>query len=740
MTMHPSPPSSDSAVAAPPMRTDKLGLKRWACVIVLFLGVTAVFWRSVWCGFVFDDADVITRNLLVQKGLTWEGVRWALLSLEMGYPMPLSWLSWMLDVELFGTNPAGFHAVNVVLHGLCAAGLVIVLHFATGSFWRSFLVGALFAIHPLRVETVTWIAERKDVLSALLGFAALGAYFTYARRPSVLRYLLMLGLFVLSLLAKPTLVTLPFALLLLDFWPLGRLRLGQQFNESDGRAPLAPVAWWKLLLEKLPLLALSAACSIFALVGQAKLGVVQSLATDTPAERLANVIVSYVRYLGKHFWFGNLSAHYPRQNWSAGEVVPAALLLLVLSGLAIYSWKRRPWIFVGWFWYLGVFVPMIGLISFSEFAMADRFSYLPVIGLLIAIFWSLPSSIIEPGRRRMASGAIFVVLLSVLSYFTFQQIRVWDSNITLFAHAARVTTNNALAHANLGTEYAKVGDLEKATWHSRQAIGFEPAQYSANNTLGQILLNQGRVEESLPYLEVAVRNNKRPVAALNNLGVAYHKLGRFEEAAGCYQRALQLDPRFPDTHNNLANTLTQLGQMEQAESHYAQALGWKPGYAEAHYNWARLLERKGDWPRAAEQWRAARDVNANLPEIDARLGRALMRAGKLTDAVAPLERAIAIRSDDWQSHFDLGVCLLNTQQPQRAASVLGRLIAAKPELPEAHNSMGIALAQMGQLAEARDSFARALALRPDDADAQRNLARANAKLNEAAPAPAPAQP
>jgi len=521
----------------------------------LALTTLAAFWPVLECGFVnYDDPLYVTANPQVQGGLCWPGVRWAFTAQHASNWHPVTWLSHMLDCQLFGLNAGAHHLVNVLFHTVNVLLLFLVLRQMTGALWRSAVVAALFAWHPLQVDTVAWIAERKNVLSTLFWLLTLWAYSRYAeikvRSPGSSGrgrkwYGLALLFLALGLMSKPMLVTVPCTLLLLDYWPLKRFQL------TTAKATCLVLI--RLVWEKLPFFALAAASSFMTIAAHRGLGIMDT-GTVLPFElRVENALVSYLRYLGKTIWPDNLAILYlhPRE-WPALTVGACGLLLVVASSLAVWAFRKRSYLFVGWFWFLGVLVPAIGLIQAGEQAMADRFSYVPLIGLFIAVTWGGWEAVQRwPQSRLLAYVAALLALASCL-VITRGQLRHWKDSQAVFEHCVRVTPNNFVAHNNLGFALATQGKLEEAKAHYLEALRIQPYYAESLRNMGVVLTQQGKTEEGLRYLYEAVRVKPQFKDVYAKLGLALAAEGRFEEAVARYREALRLKPDWPEAHNNLA--------------------------------------------------------------------------------------------------------------------------------------------------------------------------------------------
>ncbi len=495
--------------------------------IVLALAVLAVYLQVGGHSFLFyDDEMYVTRNDMVRRGLTPEGLSWALSSTYAANWHPLTWLSHMADVDLFGVDAGRHHLVNVLFHILNTVLLFVVLKRMTGAFWESALVAALFAVHPLHVESVAWVSERKDVLSALFMLLTMNAYLAYARHPGVARYLPVAGFMALGLLAKPMLVTLPFLLLLLDYWPLGRFA-------SLARPPFA------LIWEKLPLLALSAASCVVTYLAQAGGKTMEPMGYAGPAARVANAIMSYVKYLGKAAWPSSLSVIYPHPAYIQGvvtwKVALAGTFLLLVTGWAILRAKRRPYLAVGWLWYLGTLVPVIGLVQVGVQAMADRYTYIPLIGVFVALVWGISTLVPREPSARRATVAVAVGVLVVLGSLSWRQAGFWKNDITLFTHALEAHPYNQDARWNLCV---------------------------AHNNRGMELFREGKIRESAAHFREALKMSPLDVTVLLNAGVAEASLGNVDQAIRLFRTVLEVRPGDARAIRNLELTLEQRRQLE----------------------------------------------------------------------------------------------------------------------------------------------------------------------------------
>jgi tetratricopeptide (TPR) repeat protein len=536
-------------------------------------------------GFIcLDDGAYVTGNSRLLDGFTRENLRWAFTTFHAANWHPVTWLSHLLDVRLFGLEPRGHHLASLLLHVVNAQLCFLVVRRLTGSLWRSCCAAAIFAVHPMHVESVAWVAERKDVLCGFFWLASLGAYERYVRRPGLLRYGLVLAAFSLGLMAKPMLVTLPFVLLLLDFWPLGRTlpRGGADRvpHPASRRFRVRP-----LLLEKLPLFALAALSCAVTYRAQAAGWMVKSAEHYPAGVRLANALSAYARYLGKIVYPVNLGIPYPHPGSAppAWEWLGALALLLGLTGVAVSAGRRRPWLPVGWLWFLGTLVPVIGLVQVADQAMADRYVYLPLLGLLIAAAWSIPAPARDQPLRATALAAGGALLLALLGGLSHRQAGYWHDDVTLFGRTLQVTAENALARYNLGTGLARRGDVAAAIPQFREALRLRPEFSEAHYNLGRALEEAGGYDEAVAHYREALRIAPGYRYALDNLGGALLRLGRVDEAAAAFAQSVRLAPGDPDARRNLGLALWRQGNPEAAAAQCREALRIDPGYSRPNF-------------------------------------------------------------------------------------------------------------------------------------------------------------
>ena len=612
---------------------------RRECLIYLLLVLTTVtvFWQVRNHEFInLDDSKYVTENRHVQNGLTLDSMIWAFTTNQVANWHPLTWLAHMLDCQLYGLNPKGHHLTNVFLHLLNTLLLFFILQRMTGALWRSGLVAAFFALHPLHVESVAWVAERKDVLSTLFWLLTMWGYIWYVERPRLTRYLLTLLAFTLGLMTKPMLVTMPCVLLLLDYWPLKRFQLRQPGGDTPattGTFEEQGAPFLRLLLEKTPFFALAAASSIVTFLAQRSGGAVSALDVYPVKIRIANALVSYVSYIGQMVWPRGLAVFYPHPGtrlpgWHA---VGAGLLLACISIAVIRAARRHPYLAVGWLWYLGTLVPVIGLVQVGAQAMADRYTYVPLIGLFVIIAWSIPDLLAGNHYRKIVLSMAVGTVLLALTVSSWLQVQHWKNNLTLFKHALKVTAKNYVAHDSLGNALAQQGKVEEAIDHYYEALKIKPNLVNLHNNLGVALLEQRKVKEAMSHYDIALRLNADYAETYNNFGVAWFTVGEFDKAIAHYHEALRLDPAYGKAHNNMGNALVEHGRFEEAILHYSKALETKVHYPEAHNNLGVALAQQGKLNEAIVQFKEALLLKPDYTQARANLDLALAMVGKATE-------------------------------------------------------------------------------------------------------------
>jgi tetratricopeptide (TPR) repeat protein len=650
---------------------------RWLVAAILAAGTFLLYLQVGGFPFVyFDDNRYLSGNPVVRAGLTWDGVAWAFSTFHVSNWHPLTWLSHMLDVELFGLDAGAHHLVNAALHAVNAGLLLLVLARMTGATWRSAFVAALFAVHPLHVESVAWVAERKDVLSTLFGFLALWAYGAYARRLSVLRYLLVVLAFAASLMAKPMWVTFPFLLLLLDAWPLQRLE-GSPLETDPSTPVLRRLALRRLLLEKVPLLLLSAASSAVTVLAQER--AVAGLDLGLGA-RLGNAAVAYATYLWKCFWPDPLAVFYPhpKDSLPAWQVAGAVAILVAITSVAVRWIRRLPWLAVGWFWFLGTLVPVIGLLQVGSQAMADRYTYLPIIGVFVAVAWGAERLVARWRIPRAVGGAAAVAALAALSAVAWRQIGTWSNHEVLFGHAIAVTPPNGQAHGILSQGLRSQGKLDKALYHAREAVRLEPTSARHWQNLGFSLIDLRLYPEAREALLRAVQLRPEFGIAWANLGQVELELGNLPGAVAALEEARRLAPTEPQVWYGASMVELAQGRVEEAKRALGEAIRLKPDHAAAWTQLAVLQERTGRPAEAAQAFRGAVVANPEDPVVWRNLGVFSAKYGQPEDAVQAFGQALRRRPGDPDVLYRLGLVLLAQGRSAEALEVAARLEPADP--------------------------------------------------------------
>lgn len=597
-----------------------------------------IYWRALWNDFIteFDDCDYVVKNTQVQSGLSWETVRWAFTTYRAANWHPLTWLSLALDAEIGGVdekgklNPLVFHLSSVLLHSANGVLLFLALSKMTGNVWRSGFVAGLFAVHPIHVESVAWISERKDVLSTFFWLLTMLLYRYYAASPSIWRYVAVLATFALGLMAKPMLVSLPIVLLLLDYWPLGRMKLGS----GKGREI------WRLVLEKLPFFALVVFSSVITFIAQRGGGAVGSLQQFSIGVRAGNAVVSYVKYLWKMVWPSNLAAFYPHPTSSLGwwEIGGAGLILVMISWLVIRHGKRYGYLAVGWLWYVITLIPVIGLVQVGMQAMADRYTYIPLTGPFMIVVWGIAELVVGGSKRRgersrlLLVGTVGGIVLVVLMVLTWQQIGYWYDSRTLFEHAIQAVPNNYLAHGLLGNWLRVHGNKDEAIKHCRESIRVNPNYVPAQNALGILLADRGAYDESIQHFERALLVSPNSLELHKNVAKAYMKSGRPDGAIRHYKELVKLRPHSAELLSGLANAYWAKRDAENAILYYKKALQKDPTSDGIHNDLGAIYGELGNYEKAVYHLKRSVEIAPGMPQAHANLALALFLRGRYSEA------------------------------------------------------------------------------------------------------------
>lgn len=575
------------------MAAGRMPDKRYVLLICagLVLATVIAYGQLYNSDFVYYDDDMyVIENSHVNNGITGESISWAFTTGHAYNWHPLTWLSHMLDCQLFGTEPGWHHLTNLLLHLVNTLLLFGVLKRMTGALWQSGFVAAVFALHPLHVESVAWISERKDVLSTLFWLLTMAAYVRYFKRPSLSRYLLTLLAFSLGLLSKPMLVTLPFVLLLLDYWPLGRFKFEQTTKDTEPqirKSAIAASQWrviYQLIWEKVPFLALAAVSSIVTFLVQRSGGALVQTGTLSLDVRIANSLVSYLRYVAKMIYPGRLAVFYPYHSLSLLLAIACFVILVAVTAAVIYVGRRRQYLPVGWFWYVGTMVPVIGLVQVGSQSIADRYTYVPLIGLFIIIAWGASELSARWRYQKIVLGICSATVLTILLISTRMQVRHWQNSFTLFEHTLAVTEGNSITHNHYGAFLLQQRRFDQALAQFNEALRISPGFHEVRKNRGSALLDMGKFDEAIAtFGELLLAAPDWPDAHYW-LGVAYAQKGAYQQAIKPFKEALRLSPGWPEAYNDLALVYLLLANYDLAIENYKQALRLKPDYPQAINN------------------------------------------------------------------------------------------------------------------------------------------------------------
>lgn len=620
-------------------------------IVFLILVPLAVYWQVGSHEFVnFDDDDYIFQNYTVKKGLTAEGFMWAFSFTKNSYWHPLTWISHMLDCRLFGLDAGLHHLMNLLFHQINVLLLFTVLFLMTGAFGRSAAVAALFALHPVNVDTVAWVSERKNLLSTSMWLLTMLSYWFYTKKPGALRYISIVFFFILGTLAKPMLVTVPFVLMLLDYWPLKRFSLnrgdkdqkphkGKQKPQEQGE-PISRLIW-----EKVPLVLISLIVVVLSSQSIKHLGAVVSFDAVPMKLRIANAIVSYTRYLAKFIYPIDLTFYHPYPAFVPGwQVAGSAALLGALTYAAVKYFRSHPYGIVGWLWFLGTLVPVLGFIQGGLWpAIAERWAYVPFIGLYIIVSWTSSHLVSRLRFGNIATAAAGILVLGVFSVLTLKQAGCWHDDFTLCRHALKVNPENYVAHNNLGMVYKDEGKIQDAIFHYQEALRISPGNANAMSNLANAFTGAGRMDEAIKLYREALGIDPESADTHFNLGAALEKIGRTDEAARSYQRAFTLNPQLEVSYEVLGNVSMTEGKVDAAIGYYLQAVRQNGKSAITRYNLGNAYARKGDMEAAVKSYQDAVKLDKRYAEAYNNMGNALAELKKDDDAIACYKKALEIK-------------------------------------------------------------------------------------------------
>ena len=709
----------------------------WIVCAFIILSIAAVYWQVSNHEFIaFDDGLYVTENVHIKKGFTAESIKWAFsFNNEEGfYWHPLVWGSHIIDYHLFGLNSAAHHLVNVLFHIINAIMLFVMLRLMTGSLWRSAFVASLFALHPVNVDTVAWVAERKNLLSTFFWLLTMISYLYYTKKMVISRYLLMVTVFALGLMVKPMLVTLPCVLLLMDYWPLRRIALSVKADVSPGMP--TPIAIQNLpssrvLWEKVPMLALSVIVIFIASASLDSANFIITTAQIPMSLRLENIAVTFPAYIGKMLFPFNLAIYYPFPSFIPTlHVFAGSMILTAITIFAISTRKKYPYVITGWLWFLGTLMPVSGLIQGGLWPeMADRWAYIPFVGLFIIVAWGAADLCEKWPTFKIWTVSAAAVVLITLFAITWHQLGYWQNNITLFKHAAAVTSDNHVAHSNLALSYNRKKDYNNALRHAAESLRIMPNPKAYMN-MGNALEKQGKLEESLQSYYAAIRLKPNDMEAYGIVSYVLRNMGNYDKAVEVLNKAIRIRPDFAPTYNYMGIALAEQGKTDEAMKSFAMALEKKPDYDDPHINIGNVLYKQDDLDEAIAEYGIAIQLNPDNAKGHNNMGTALIRKGSFDKAAWHLNQALKLQPDMNDAREKLeGVASLKSKIDGTIAKTKVALENA-PENMELLNKLGNLYRTKGDMVRARESYEKALAVQNTSVLTLNNLAVLHAATGE----------
>ncbi len=683
-----------------------LAWRPWLVCLFLIIMTLAAYAPVRHHDFVnFDDGVYVYSNQQVQNGLTIDSIRWAftlIKSDEVSYWHPVTWLSHMLDCQLFGVDPEWHHLSNLFFHLSNVVLLFLLLFRMTGEIWKSATVAALFALHPMNVDSVAWIAERKNLLSTTFWMLTMIAYIRYAARPSAWRYSIMMLVFALGLMAKPMLVTLPCALLLLDFWPLYRFEWFRKNWLNKKASPIAVVPAFhvtsvnRLILEKIPPLVLSFAAIQLSFISLQKNSQILNEIIQPYSLRISNALVSYLHYLWKIIWPANLAVFYPfPSDIPIWQPVAAAIALISLTSLIVIYSRQKPYLATGWFWYVGTLTPVIGIIQGGLWPqIADRWVYIPYIGIFIILAWGVPDILSRVHSKRTVLMGLSIASLMLLFTLTSSQLKHWKNTKTLFQHTLDVTQNNYYAHVALGRCFLKEDDHVQAMAHFQKALDILPYYVSAIEAIGEEYVFQKDYEKAFQYYQKAILLNPLNNQLFNKIGNLYLSTKQYDKAIKHYREAAAIDPYDPMAYNNLGAAYIFTDHIESAIQNLKKAIELKPDYAEAYYNLGLAAEKSGNADRAAIHFQKSVALNPDYAEAHNSLAKIFFQDGNLPQALQHFKQVARLSPEDAPARYNIGVIFYMRQQMAEAARNFQKALEIDPDYEKAKVALQLAIEMM----------------------------------------------
>ena len=692
-------------------------LVAWLVAVAILSTTLAVYWQAVDFGFIRNDDELyVYDNAAVKGGLGWAGAVHAFTRPAAGNWHPLTILSLMLDSQLGGLAPAWFHAANILLHLLGTLCLFLAFHVLTGCVWRSLFVAAVFALHPTHVESVAWISARKDVLSGVFLGLTLLAYNRYSRHPDRFRYAGALVCLLLGLLSKPVLVSVPILLLLIDYWPLKRI------GGADALVP--SIGWRKVIREKVPLGILAGAFAVVTFVVQRGSGAVDTLESTPVQERLSNALVAYATYMGKFFWPDGLAGLYPylREARPFWQPAGALTLLVIITYIALRNSSSRPWFLVGWLWYLISLIPMIGLVQVGPQASADRYTYIPYIGLSIILAWGIPEifTFLSPNKWRRIPTILGAVAAVAMGVHTYRYLPHWKDDAAFWSRVVEIRPDFGRGYYNLALAVGSGGDTDRAMALYRRALEVDNRCVDAHYGLANLLLIQGRLEEAVTHYQEELRLNPRRSGVHNNLAIVLGKLGRPQQAMDHYRAALEADPNNADALRNWGMELINQKDWEGARAKYDAYLKIQPDDYDAHCRIAAALAGEGNFREAVNHLRRAIRIQPDNPAAFNNLGTLLTQRGDHDAAIEQFRHAAKLDAGFVEARYNLAMALSVSGRKADAIAAYRDVLRTHPDHYWAHNGVGILLAEQGDLDQALAHFDAALKIDPGGEAARHN--------------------
>jgi protein O-mannosyl-transferase len=666
--------------------------------LLLSASVVTVYWQLTGFEFVnFDDPKYVIENPIIRQGITLQGIRWAFVSVHASNWHPLTWISHMLDIQFFGMKPGLHHLTNVILHMINALMLFLILEKMTGALWRSAIVAALFALHPLHVESVAWISERKDLLSFFFWISTIMAYLWYVKGRSIQRYLIVVLLYILGLLSKPMLVTLPFLLLVLDFWPLKRFNILETTDSSNPQGKQHGLLPQVLLLclEKLPLLIIAVISCGVTIYAQRSGGALPPFEILSMTMRIENALVSYVAYLGKMIWPLNLAVFYPYPAiLSPYIVIVSCILLLMATVLVLFNAIRLPYLAVGWFWYLGTLIPVIGILQVGSQSMADRYTYIPLVGIFIMIVWGLQDALHRLIKGKTIFCVVSVSVCSLLMYVSWTQTSFWKDSETLFTHAINVTSRNALAYYNLGKALEDKGDKDGAIGNYEKALQIEPNDPETHSSLATLLGEKGLFSEATTHFNTALGINPRSIETMVNLANVLLRMGNTDSAIFYYRKALRMDPGNAEIYNNLGTAYVYRGELKTSVELYQKALRIRPKYEDAAKNLMKAQAALAGIENAIVKLEEYIKADPRNPDLYIKMAGLRRQQGDMDQAIAGYKKALEINPKSVQALYGLVMIFSSRLEFSNALEKINIIRKIQPDNPNVYYNTACIYAKM----------------------------------------------